>query len=191
MLGFSTTDQTHNLSDEEILARSRREPWLFAILLDRYQEAFLRKTRSIIRSPEDAEEIVQDAFTKIYLNTERFTPQEGAKFSSWAYRILLNTAFTLYQKRLKEGQRFVNLDPEFEHLIGERSLHSGFEEERDLIERILTRMPGHFASVLRLHYIERWSQEDIAERNGESVGAVKARVHRAKKQFRRLLATVT
>ncbi|OGG85644.1 hypothetical protein A2392_02660 [Candidatus Kaiserbacteria bacterium RIFOXYB1_FULL_46_14] len=191
MLGFSTTDQTNNLSDEEILVRARREPWLFAILLERYQEAFLRKVRTIVRSPEDAEEIVQDAFTKIYLNADRFTPQEGAQFSSWAYRILLNTAFTLYQKRVKEGQRFVNLDPEFERLVGERSLHSGFEEDRDLVERILARMPGHFATVLRLHYMERWSQEDIAEQSGESVGAVKARVYRAKEQFRRLLATVT
>lgn len=191
MLGFSTTDRAQDLSDEEVLARSRREPWLFAVLLDRYQQAFLRKARSIINSPEDAEEIVQDTFTKIYLNSGHFTPKEGAKFSSWAYRILLNTAFTLYQKRRKEGQRFVNLDPEFEQLIGTKSLHSGFEENRDFIERALEKLPGHLASVLRLHYMEHWSHQDIADLQEEKVGAVKARIHRAKEQFRRILADVT
>jgi len=185
MLGLTTTDHAQDLSDEEILTRSIREPWIFAVLLDRYQEAFMRKARSIIHSEEDAEEIVQDAFTKIYLHASSYEPQAGAKFSSWAYRILLNTAFTLYQKRVKEGKRFVNIDPEFEQLLGEKSGHAGFELKRDAIDRVLARLPGHLAKVLRLHYLERWSHQDIAESTGESVGAVKARVHRAKEAFRK------
>jgi RNA polymerase sigma-70 factor (ECF subfamily) len=185
MLGLTTSDQAQKLTDEEILARSQKEPWLFAVLLERYQDAFLRKAKHIIRNELDAEEIVQDAFTKIYVNAHRFTPQEGAKFSSWGYRILMNTAFTRYQKRVKEGQRFVNIDPEFEQLIGEREHHSGFDEHRDAIDRVLARLPGHFAYVLRLHYLERWSHKDIATETGESVGTVKARIHRAKAAFRK------
>lgn len=185
MLGLTTTDNAKDLSDEEILARSQAEPWIFAVLLERYQDAFLRKAMSIIHNELDAEEIVQDAFTKIYLNAHRFEVQEGAKFSSWAYRILMNTAFTRYQKRIKEGQRFTNIDPEFEQLIGERAEHSGFEERRDAIDRVLERMPGHFVVVLRLHYLERWSHQDIADETGESVGTIKARIHRAKAAFRK------
>ena len=180
-----TNERAADLSDEEILARSQGEPWLFSILLERYQEPFLRKAQSIIRNELDAEEIVQDAFTKIYVNAHRFTPQEGAKFSSWGYRILMNTAFTRYQKRVKEGQRFVNIDPEFEQLIGEREHHVGFDEYRDAIDRVLARLPGHFSYVLRLHYLERWSHKDIAAETGEEVGTIKARIHRAKAAFRK------
>ena len=176
--------EKEELSDEEVLARSVKEPSAFTILLDRYQDAFMRKARSIVRNEEDAEEIVLDAFTKIYLNANRFVSRPGATFSSWAYRILMNTAFTRYQKRRKDGERFVNIDPEFEQFIGERKLHSGFEEERDMVDRVLVSMPGHLAQVLRLHYLERWSQEDIAVHTGESVGAIKARIHRAKAFFR-------
>ena len=185
MLGITTSDNAKDLSDEEILARSQAQPWIFAVLLERYQDAFMRKAMSIIHNQLDAEEIVQDAFTKIYMNAHRFEVQEGAKFSSWAYRILMNTAFTRYQKRVKEGQRFTNIDPEFEQLIGERSEHSGFEEKRDAIERVLERMPGHFVVVLRLHYLERWSHADIASETGETVGTIKARIHRAKAAFRK------
>ena len=179
------TDSARDLSDEEVLERSQSRPWLFGVLLDRYQDAFMRKARSILHNELDAEEVVQDTFTKIYMNADKFEPQEGAKFSSWAYRILMNTAFTRYQKLIKEGQRFTNIDPEFENLIGERALHSGFEEKRDAVERVLERMPTHFVYVLRLHYLERWSHQDIASETGESVGTIKARIHRAKAAFRK------
>lgn len=175
----------NNLSDEDILMRSKAQPWLFAMILERYQDAFMRKARSIVRNELDAEEVVQDAFTKVYMYADSFEVRDGAKFSSWAYRILMNTAFTRYQKMLKEGQRVVNIDPEFEEFFGERSLHSGFEERKDAIERILEKLPGHFTYVLRLHYLQRWSHGDIASVTGESVGTVKARIHRAKEAFRK------
>ena len=185
MLGLTTTESAGDLPDEEILFRSQTQPWLFRILVDRYEAAFLRKARSIIFNPLDAEEVVQDAFTRIYVNADKFTPQVGAKFSSWAYRILMNTAFTRYQKLIKEGQRFQQIDPEFEQFIGEEKFHSAFAERRDGIDRVLDRLPGHFSVVLRLHYLERWSHADIAQETGENVGTVKARIHRAKAAFRK------
>jgi len=185
MLGITTTDNASDLSDEEILIRSQAQPWLFRVLVDRYEVPFMRKARSIIFNQLDVQEVVQDAFTKIYVNASKFTPQDGAKFSSWAYRILLNTAFTRYQKLVKEGQRFSNIDPEFEQFIGEQANHTGFDQSRDAIDRVLVRLPGHFAQVLRLHYLERWSHADIAAETSENVGTVKARIHRAKAAFRK------
>jgi RNA polymerase sigma-70 factor (ECF subfamily) len=184
MLGLAAIDDARELPDEEILARSQAQPWLFQILVERYQDAFLRKAKTIVFNELDAEEIVQDTFTKVYVNAHRYEPQAGAKFTSWAYRILMNTAFTRYQKLVKEGQRFSQLDPEFEQFVGERAEHSGFAEQRDAIERVLERLPGHFAYVLRLHYLERWTHQDIADETGENAGTVKARIHRAKAAFR-------
>lgn len=185
MLGLSTTDSARELSDEEVLTRSEGEPWLFAVLLERYQDAFLRKARSILHNELDAEEVVQDAFTKIYMNAHRFEVREGAKFSSWAYTILINTALTRYQKCVKEGKRTMLLDAEYEQRLIDLKQHGRLDEDRDAISRILDRMPGHFARVLRLHYLERWSHKDIARETGETVGAIKARIHRAKAYFRK------
>lgn len=185
MFGFRATDEVGEWEDEKILMESLSSPWLFAVLVKRYEEAFLRKVRGVIRDPRDAEEVVQDAFIKIYVNASKYEPQAGAKFSSWAYRILLNTAFTRYQKLVKERQRFTAIDPEYEQQYGEWKEHSGFAGERDGIERILERLPGHFALVLRLHYLEHWSHQDIAEHTNENVGTIKARIHRAKAAFRK------
>ena len=145
----------------------------------------MRKARTIIHNSLDAEEVVQDAFTKIYINADKYEPQSGAKFSSWAYRILMNTAFTRYQKLVKNNERFSNMDPEYEQHYGEWALHSGFNQKQDAVERTLEKLPTHFATVLRLHYLERWSHQDIAEETGENVGTIKARIHRAKAAFRK------
>jgi RNA polymerase sigma-70 factor, ECF subfamily len=185
MFGLSTEDNIRGLGDEVILGRVQAEPWLFTALLERYQDAFLRKVKTIIFNEQDAEEVVQDAFTKIYINAHRFEVREGAKFSSWAYTILVNTALTRYQKCVKEGKRTLLLDPEYMELMGEMKGHSGFEQDKDAVERILAKLPGHFARVLRLHYLERWSHKDIADETGETVGAVKARIHRAKAEFKK------
>lgn len=185
MAAFLENDERRDLTDEEVLYRSRSEPWLFSRLLDRYQDAFLRKAESILHSPLDSEEVVQDAFTKIYLNMHRFEVREGAKFSSWAYTILINTALTRYMKRKRHGERVVALDPEYEQYMGDGVAHAALREDEDEIARVLARLPGHFAAVLKLHYLERWSHKDIAKELGTSIAAVKTRVHRAKALFRR------
>ena len=100
-------------SDEEVLELSIEQPNLFAVLIDRYQEAFLRKAGSVIRNKEDAEDIVQETFTKIYLYAAKFQVQEGASFKSWGYKILMNTSFTHYKKRKRHLGATADLDPEF------------------------------------------------------------------------------
>jgi len=182
-----STENPRDLSDEDILIRARVEPWLFALLVERYESAFVRKVRAIIRDQRDVEEVVQDAFVKIYVKAESFVPQPGASFSSWAYRILLNTAFTRYQKLRKEGERFLAADPEFMEFVAIEESLTVVNMDRDAIERVLARLPGGLAHVLRLHYLERWSHRDIGESLGENEGTIKARIHRAKAAFRKAL----
>src|SRR3989344_1239857 len=88
-LSLEQAEEQH--SDEELLAVSVAHPSLFALLVRKYEAAFLRKALSIVREQEEAEDIVQEAFTKIYLNAKKFAPQEGASFSSWGYQILIKT----------------------------------------------------------------------------------------------------
>jgi RNA polymerase sigma-70 factor (ECF subfamily) len=184
--------KSEEYSDEELLAASAMHPSLFAHLVRKYEDAFLRKALGIVRSSEEAEDIVQEAFTKIYLNAAKFHKQDGASFSSWGYRILINTALTHYAKRKREGSIRADLEPEIMELFPDKSLRQ-FEktEAMDEVASILSRMPVPFARALNLFFIEGKTQEEMAAVEGVSLGAIKTRVHRAKKEFKKVYDTVT
>ncbi len=175
------------LTDAEVLRRSQREPELFVILVRRYEAALLRRANRILWSPEDAEEAVQDAFTKMYLYADRYSPQEGATFSSWAYTILNRVAYTKYVARRKEGGQRAELLPEhYESLADE---HAEFVEDLSIRSEVLAalaKIPETAAKILTLQFIEGKTQEEIAEAEDLSIPAVKTRVHRAKHLFKKI-----
>ena len=190
IMAFSNIEDLAALSDAELLARSRREPEIFAILVRRYEAALLRRARTILSSPEDAEEVVQDAFTKMYLYADRYHAQEGATFSSWAYTILNRVAYTKYQgqKRVRNGR--VELEPEhYESLADSRAEFLEDLSIRNEVLAALAKIPETAAKLLRLQFIEGKTQEEIAASEQLSIPAVKTRVHRAKKLFRKVYDT--
>lgn len=179
-------------SDEELLALSVAHPGLFAILVRKYEDAFLRKAQSIIKDPHEAEDIVQEAFTKIYLNAKKFKVVEGAQFSSWAYRIVVNTSLTHYAKKKKSWEREAQLDEEIWALIPDKNLKQFEKKEMvDLVASVLSRMPAPMAKALSSFFIDGKTQEEIAEAEGLTVGAVKTRVHRAKAEFKKIFETIS
>ncbi len=188
---LSLEEQGQGMGDEEILAASIAHPSLFALLVRKYEEPFLRKAQGIVREREAAEDVVQEAFTKIYLNAAKFKKQEGAQFSSWGYRILINTALTHYARRKRRGGAEVGLDEEIWALIPDKNLKQFEKRElQDLVASVLSRMPSSFARALSAFFIEGQTQEEIAQAEGLSVGAVKTRVHRAKAEFKRIYETI-
>ncbi len=175
------TEPPPDLSDEEVLRASQEDPALFALLVARYETAFLRKAMSIVRTPEDAEEVVQDAFTRIYLYADTYHAQEGATFSSWGYMILTRLAFTRYQKLKAKSARFQDLEPEaYERIPEEGSFLDGLTLRNEVL-MALAKLPEQAARVLSLQFLEGKTQEEIAQSEGSTVPAVKTRVHRAKK----------
>jgi RNA polymerase sigma-70 factor, ECF subfamily len=181
----SFAEDSNVLSDSELLARSKREPSLFAVIVRRYEAPLLRRARRILSSPEDAEEAVQDAFTKMYLYADKYHAQEGASFSSWAYTILNRVAYTKYAARRKEGGQRAELDPE--HYESLPDAKAEFIEDlsiRNEVIAALAKLPETAAKILRLQFIEGKNQEEIAQSENLSIPAVKTRVHRAKKLFK-------
>ena len=187
-MSFSSfTEDTSALSDAEILTRSQKEPELFALLVRRYEAALLRRARRILSSPLDAEEAVQDAFTKMYLYADKYHAQEGATFSSWAYTIFNRVAYTKYRSRKQEQETVAHLEPEhYESLPDERAEFLEDLSVRNEVIAALAKLPETAAKILRLQFIDGKSQEEIAEAEELSIPAVKTRVHRAKKLFKKI-----
>lgn len=178
-------------SDEDLILESREKPYLFSLILDRYQEAFFRKAKSVLGNDEDAQDVVQMTFTKIYLYSGRFTSQGDGSFKSWAYKILMNTSFTHYQKMKKT--RGISITDELEEILPDVKGLSDREHKEliDYVASVLSRMPDSLSSILGKFFIEGKSQEEIAKEEGLTVGAVKTRVYRAKEAFRNALGDVS
>ena len=178
-------------SDEEVFEQSLREPQVFKEILNRYQEPFLRKARGILRSEEEAEDAVQEAFTKVYLKASSFTPQGEGSFKSWSYRVLMNTCFTRYQQAKKRG--LVSISEEMEAILPDPASfrNQNSKELADYVASIFMRMPESAARLLARFYLEGKSGAEIAAEDDTTVGAIKTRMYRAKELFREAEKTVS
>jgi RNA polymerase sigma-70 factor (ECF subfamily) len=178
----------NNLRDDEILILSQEDPAYFSFLVDKYKDAFLRAARGITKNLEEAEDIVQETFVKIYKYAKNFEKRPGIEFKSWAYRILINTSITHYQKLKKERGNTEYLDPVL-YESPSLSVNKDLGLEKDMkegVEKIINKMPEHLARVLKLFYFEDRSYEDIARIENISMPALKMRIFRAKRVFKNL-----
>jgi len=179
----------NNLKDEEILAASLEKPALFRILVARYQEAFIRKALGILRQQEEAEDIVQETFVKIYFNGKKFKKMEDVEFKSWAYKILVNTAISRYRKISKKW-RMESTDPLDLELASERDFSTEdmvlAKETKSVTADLISHLPKPLARLVSLYYIEDKSYKEIAKQESVTIPALKMKLFRAKKLLRAL-----
>lgn len=176
------------VTDEEVLAGSVADPALFEIIVERYQSAFLRKATSILHDENSAADATQEAFIKIYLGAGKFKPVEGASFSSWAYRILINQCFTLYNKQKKYRDRTTEFDEVLEAVLPDQAVTLEAKRKLDSDEAwsFVSRLPVIFQRVVKLSFLDDKSPTEIATIEGISENLVRVRLHRAKKMLQEI-----
>lgn len=182
-----------DFDDEELVKKSLDNPKLFEGFVDKYQDVFLRTVMRIIKKKEEAEDVVQEAFVKIYLNAKKFEKKPGIKFKSWAFKILVNCAFTKYRKMKKTAGDVEYMDEILYLQKGNSNLVDfSFEqkEKRDEIESILNQMPEEMRDLMKEHYLKDRPYADIAFDKGMSVSALKMKLFRARKKFKEVLSTI-
>lgn len=176
------------IPDEVILQSSQERPALFSILVDRYQPPFLRLAMRVVRDRGGAEDVVQEAFIKIYRYAKKFKKGQDRKFSSWAYKIVLNTSITHYHK-LRKRELLIpeDMDPtadeahvQFKEAVLDR-------ETEEIVRSVLEMMPEDLSHLLKAYYLEDKSYRAIAASEGISMGALKMKLFRARKIFKKLL----
>ncbi|HXK38652.1 MAG: hypothetical protein A3B34_03380 [Candidatus Sungbacteria bacterium RIFCSPLOWO2_01_FULL_54_21] len=175
------------MKDEEILVAALGEPAMFEMLVERYQEPLMRAALRVVRNREEAEDIVQEAFVKMYRNAQKFQKLDGIEFKSWAYKVTINTAITHYRK-LKRGEFSVEDPGVFQEPGGEfmDTRISFSADAKQAVARALDKMPEHLGSVLRRYYLEDKSYRTVAEEEKISIPTLKMRLFRAKKLFRKI-----
>lgn len=175
--------------DEIILEGSQKDPRLFEIIVDKYQPPFLRTAMRIVRHREEAEDIVQEAFFKIYSKAHLYKKRQDASFKSWAYAILVNTAISHIRKYKRSQSKNLAWDPVLDSVLPDPGSLKDIErkEVQAVLAGILNEMPPELKTVLEMRYFDDDAYQTIAERTNLSLENVKIRLHRAKKKAREII----
>lgn len=173
-------------SDHDLIRGAQRgEEAAFAELVHRHEERAMRVALALIANREDARDLAQEAFLRVFRNLERFDFQH--EFTTWLYRIVTNLAIDLLRKRrpamstsAQEEEADLDLaDPE-----GPAPSHS--MEQMETAERVracIDRLAPHFRSVMILRELEGLPCTEIARIVGTTHVTVRWRLHRGRKLF--------
>jgi RNA polymerase sigma-70 factor, ECF subfamily len=171
------------VGDEELVGWvAQGDEHALSELYDRYSRPVYATGIRLLRDPYLAEELVQDAFTKVWQRAASFDP-ERASFATWLYRVTRNRAVDLDRRRRVRPQS-----------AGESSLRvvpGGPEPEASIdgwdVARALSRIPEEHREVLTLAYFEGLSQREISQRTGVPLGTIKSRTTAALKRLHQSL----
>ncbi len=173
-------------TDEELIARFQAgDEGAYEEIVGRYADRLMNFAYRFVLDREEAEDIVQDTFLKVYQNRHAY--KEIAKFSTWIYTITGNLAKTVLRKRRNRKLFFFSrLNPEeekeTEFPAPERTPAEQLEGKIDerLIQQAIVKLPEHFRTVIILRDIQDLSYEEISNITSAPLGTVKSRINRAR-----------
>lgn len=165
----------------------------FEELLSRYAHKVHNLALRITRNQEDAEEILQDVFVTVHSKLRHFEGKSA--FSSWLYRIAVNTAFMKLRKRRQQFTvSMEDVSPTVsEGWTGERSDSSDVNylsarhELRAELEQAIAKLPEEYRMIFVLRDVDGLSNQEVGEVLHLSVPAVKSRLHRSRLMLRKRL----
>ncbi len=175
--------------DRELVDAARRgDREAFRTLFERYNRRAYALALGMLRQPDDALDVVQDAFIKAHKHLDRF---EGtSSFYTWLYRIVMNLAIDQLRKR----KRVVELDEESDEgllpqLLGGNPGRALMDKEiRARIDAALAALSDNHRAVLVMRELEGLSYEEMAKVMGCSKGTIMSRLFHARRNMQKQLA---
>ena len=174
-------------SDAVIIDRVLRgDVEVFRTLVERYRDRYARYAFHMLGNREDAEEALQDAFTRAYRSLARC--EDPDRFGAWLFRILVNRCRTMGARRGRRAQTFV---------VDETAILEAAEEHpaernawREEIDRALQQLRLEQREAFLLKYVDDMGYDEMSQLTGVGVSALKMRVMRACERLRELLSEV-
>jgi len=172
------------VDDAEILSKFQDEKTrneAFNMLLKKYQQKIYWHVRRMVIDHDDADDLVQDVFIKIWKNLAGF--RSDAQLYTWMYRIATNECITfLNKKKQKNNISLDEVDYSLADTLADTSYFNGDAAQRKLQEALLT-LPEKQKLVFNMKYFDDMKYEEISQVLGTSVGALKASFHLAVKKI--------
>ena len=164
---------------ENILAGDTQS---FSCLVTKYQQMAFSIAFRILENREEAEEAVQDSYVKMYRALPTF--QFGSKFSTWFYRIVYHTSLSA----LRQQRLFSSYDDATPADLTDDDIDSATEilqreDRKEIITKVLKKMPKDEALLLSLYYLEECSIDEIRQITELTTSNIKVKLFRGRKHF--------
>ena len=185
------------MTDEElvrtVLAGDRER---FAGLVERYQARLVNYLYRLVRNTDDAHDLAQEVFVRVYQALDRFDPQY--RFSTWLFRVAQNAAIDQIRRRRfrsvpigtsedarGEGTRELDVEDG-----GPSALDELTGRERDAeVRRAIDGLPWEYRELIVMRHYGELAYDEIAEAKGMPLGTVKNKLFRARQLLKSALAT--
>lgn len=157
----------------------------FEYLFDRYRDAIHRLFLQRTGSAEDADDLLQETFIKVYINLHRYN--RSYTFGQWVYTIARNTFIDFVRRRQEDlpiDDRFAA--PASSAPTPEESVIN--LQQRTQIEHYLEQLSPRYRQLIVMRFFDEYSYEEIAAKLSLPLGTVKTQIHRAREQMCRLIA---
>ncbi|MFY0599015.1 MAG: RNA polymerase sigma factor [Cyclobacteriaceae bacterium] len=158
----------------------------FNLMLKAYQERVYWHVRKMVIDHDDANDLTQDIFVKIWSNLDKFRAE--SMLFTWVYRIATNECLNFLKK--KKRRSFLSLSDvgsELESKIDNSNLITG-DEIQIRLQKALLKLPDKQRAVFNMKYFDEMKFNEISSVTGTSVGALKANYHHAVKKIEGFLS---
>lgn len=164
---------------QEVLAGDKQA---YAQIINKYKNPLYGTILRMTRNPHDAQDLVQEAFIKVYQQLEKYNGT--GSFSSWLYRVAINHCMDEFRKkRYQMKQSEINeetvVDPNHPEVIFLK------KEKNRQLERLIATLPEDERLIILLRYMNELSYDEISELADIPLSTVRNKLHRAKKKMRK------
>ncbi|WP_190811514.1 RNA polymerase sigma factor [Flagellimonas sp. S3867] len=173
----------HRANQPDIAAIVSGDSQEFSKLVDDYKDLVFTIALRMLKNKEEAEEVAQDSFIKIFRSLKSF--QGGSKLSTWIYRIAYNTCLDRI-KKYKKDQQTKQIEEVGSYHIAEmdNALDLMMQKEKSaMIQECIQKLPAIDAAILTLFYFEEQSLIELASALKLSVSTAKVKLFRARKKL--------
>lgn len=159
---------------------SDTQNYAFNLIVRKYQERIYWHIRKIVINHDDADDVVQNTFLKVWGGLQNF--REDSQLYTWLYRIATNEALTfLKRKKTKYFLPIIDVEQQLSNSIESDAYFDGDELQAKLQKAVL-KLPEKQRLVFNMKYFDEMKYEEMSEILGTSVGALKASFHHAVKK---------
>jgi RNA polymerase sigma factor (sigma-70 family) len=149
----------------------------FSLLVKTYQERLYWHIRGMVGQHDDADEVLQKTFIKVFKGIAGF--QRNSKLYTWLYRIASNESLSFLAKKQKNRLESIDDNESSDAYKLSADTYIDNSETDKLLGEAIATLPEKQRQVFLLRYYDEMSYQDIAEISGTSVGALKASYHHA------------